>query len=139
MHPAVRTTLGVVVGGIVAFGLVAGLEIVGHRIYPVPGDIDFSQPEQVKSFISRLPVGAFLLVLASWLLATFLGAVAGSLIARHRALLISCFVGGLVMVATIANFIMIPHPPWMVIAGIGSIALATYVAAKLMRNEVPAR
>jgi hypothetical protein len=77
-----------------------------------------------------------LLLLVGWIGATFIGAVVGSSFARSRAMAISGIVGGLVLAATVANFTMIPHPAWVVIAAIAGIAGVTWLAIKLMWQPV---
>jgi predicted branched-subunit amino acid permease len=119
-----------VVGVGLAFLIVAIAEEAGHRIYPVPTDIDWSDADAVRRYTGSLPVGALLLLLAGWVGATLIGAVAGSAIARPRAILISIIVGGLMLAATIANFLMTPHPAWLVAATIILIVNATWLAAK---------
>jgi len=130
MHIA-RAVLGSLVGVALAFLVVAYAEEAGHRIYPVPTGIDWSDNAQVKRFVDSLPAGALLSLLAGWVGATFIGAAIGSSIARSRAILISTIVGALMLAATIFNFLMTPHPWWLVIATIAGIAAATWLAAKL--------
>jgi hypothetical protein len=130
MH-IVRAVLGILAGVALAFLLVAFAEEAGHKIYPVPTDIDWSDNAQVQRFTDSLPVGALLLLLASWVGATFIGAAIGSSIARPRAILISTIVGGLMLAATIFNFLLTPHPWWLVISTIAGIAAATWLAVKL--------
>jgi hypothetical protein len=132
----VRVILGAVVGVGLAFLIVVLAEEAGHRIYPVPTDIDWSDVNAVKSYTDSLPVGALLLLLAGWVGATFIGALAGSAICRPRAILISVIVGGLMLAATIVNFLMTPHPWWLVMATIIGIAGATWLAAKLLWKPV---
>jgi hypothetical protein len=126
-----RAILGAVVGVGLAFLVVVIAEQLGQRIYPVPADIDWSDADAVRRYTGSLPVGALFLFLAGWVGATLIGAVAGSALARPRAILISVIVGGLMLAATIANFLMTPHPAWLVAATIILIVNATWVAAKL--------
>ena len=58
MGPAARYTVAVVAGVVAAFTLVAGIESLGHAVYPVPAGIDFSNASQVQAYVQRLPVGA---------------------------------------------------------------------------------
>jgi hypothetical protein len=134
MHPAIRVTLGIIIGTLVAFGLVAVIEAMGHKVYPVPPDVDISNLDQVKAYAATLPAGALVLVVAGWIIGTLGGGLAGSLVARHRAVFISRFVGALMMCATILNLVLIPHPAWTAIAAVAGIVLAAWFAGRLMRR-----
>ena len=56
----------------------------------------------------------------------------GSAIARARAILISIIVGGLMLAATIVNFLLTPFPWWFVMTTLMGIVAATGLAAKLL-------
>jgi hypothetical protein len=135
MHPAVRVVIAVICGALIAFALVAGIEAVGARVFPAPAGIDAAQPAQWQTSIPKLPLGALLIVLAAWIVSTFVGAVAASLIARRRVRLVSAIVGILVLASTVANFVLIPHPLWMVFCGVAGIIIAALLAGKLMARR----
>lgn len=138
MSPVVRTIVAVVVGTVVAFVLVAGIETIGERVYPPPAGMDFSKPDQLATYIQRLPGGALAFVLAAWIVATFVGGLVAGWIDRSRAVLAAAIVGALVLAATVLNFVLIPHPAWMIAAGVLGIAFAAYLAGRLLR-DVPVR
>ena len=135
MHPAVRVVIAVVCGALIAFALVSGIEAVGARVFPAPAGIDASQPAQWQAYMQKLPLAALLFVLAAWIVATFVGAVAASLIARRRVRLVSAIVGIVVLASTVANFVLVPHPLWMVICGVAGIIVAALLAGKLMARR----
>jgi len=133
MPPVVRTIVAVVVGTVVAFVLVGVIEAIGEVVYPPPAGVDFGRPDQLASYMQRLPGGALAFVLAAWIVGTFFGGLVAAWIARSRTALAAAIVGALVLAATIANFVLIPHPAWMVAAGVVGIAIAAYLAGRLMR------
>ena len=129
----VRIVIAVVVGTVVAFVLVGVIEAVGELVYPPPADVNPGRPDQLASYMQRLPGGALAFVLAAWIVATFLGGLVAAWIARSRTALAAAIVGALVLAATIANFVLIPHPGWMIAAGVVGIPIAAYLAGRLMR------
>ena len=133
MPPVVRTIVAVVVGTVVAFVLVGVIEAIGEVVYPPPAGVDFGRPDQLASYMQRLPGGALAFVLAAWIVGTFFGGLVAAWIARSRTALAAAIVGALVLAATIANFVLIPHPAWMIAAGVVGIAVAAYLAGRLMR------
>jgi hypothetical protein len=129
----VRVAIAVVVGTVVAFVLVGVIEAIGEIVYPPPMGVDLGSPEQLATYMQRLPVGALAFVLAAWIVATFLGGLVAAWIARSRPALAAAIVGALVLAAAIVNFMLVPHPAWMVAAGVAGIAIAAYLAGRLMR------
>jgi hypothetical protein len=133
MHPALRLTLAVVAGAVVAFSTVALIESIGHRVYPMPAGLDWSKPEQVRAYVDGLPLGALLFVLGGWIVAALVGGLVAAWIARARAVLAAAIVGAVVLAATVANLAMIPHPTWFAVVGVAGIVLAAFVAGRIMR------
>ncbi len=126
-----RTILGVV-AGIVAGGLVVfATETVGHSLYPPPPDINLADPEDVKRLMASLPAGAFVFVLAGWFLGSLAGALVALRIAKRAAA--AWAVALLFILFTCMNFVMIPHPTWMIAAGIAIPLLSAWLALRLSR------
>ena len=114
-----------------AFVLVLVVEKVGHLIYPPPADLDFSDPEAIKPYIATMPFLALLFPMIAWVVATFVGSLVASKIGTANPLLFAGIVGGLILAATIANLIMIPHPVWFSIVSLIAIAASAWIAAKV--------
>lgn len=124
--------IGAALAGIVtAFVLVLVVEKVGHLIYPPPADLDFSDPEAIKPYIATMPFLALLFPMIAWVVATFVGSLVASKIGTANPLLFAGIVGGLILAATIANLIMIPHPVWFSIVSLIAIAASAWIAAKV--------
>jgi pimeloyl-ACP methyl ester carboxylesterase len=124
----------VIVGVIVAFLIVAGVEGIAHKIYPPPPGTNMQDMAQVKAFVATLPLSVLLIVLAGWLLGTF---VATWLAARIAGTPIPGYVVGAVLLcAGIANAFIIPQPLWFSIASFVIYIGATWVGA---RAGAPAR
>jgi hypothetical protein len=120
-----------VVGIVVAFLTVMLIDRVGHMWYPPPPGLDFSDPDAIRPYLATLPVGAFLFILASSVAAAFIGTLVACHIGTANRLLFGGVVGGIVLAATIANFIAIPHPLWLALGTIAGIVLSTWFAMRL--------
>jgi hypothetical protein len=125
------SVLAVITGCVVAFVVVALVESWGHWVYPLPRDLDFTQPERVAEFIQTLPAGAFGFVLAAWFLGTLVGGVTAALMTRRRPFVTTGIVAGVVLLATAANLLLIPHPLWFAVTGISGIFVAWLLAGAL--------
>jgi hypothetical protein len=118
---------GVIVGGL----LVYSVEAAGHMVYPPPAGLDAKNAEAMKSYVSQLPVGAFLFVLAAWIAGAFGGAFTAAKIAARRRFALGFIVGLLTLAAGIANLVIIPHPMWFAVSAVVLVGTAAYGGAQV--------
>ena len=127
----IRTASAIIVGIVIAFVTVILIDMLNHALFPPPEGLDFSDPDAIRPYLATLPAGAFLLILASSVVAAFVGTLLACHIGRGNPLLYGGVVGGIILAATIANFIAIPHPHWLSAATVAGIVLSTLLAMKL--------
>lgn len=127
----IKKIAAAVLGIVLAGGIVAAVEAVGHAVYPVPADVDINDAVQFGNYIEGLPFGAFLFVLAAWLLGTLGGGLLACFISRENPFIYAAIVGGFVLAATVANLIMIPHPLWFSMIAVISIPIMTYLTGSI--------
>lgn len=125
-------------GTLVAVGLVWLIEIAGHTIYPLPPDLDFSNTDAVRLYISGLPLGAFGFVGGAWFVGTLGGTMAACYVGNAAPKIFAMVVGALMLVATAFNLATIPHPLWFSIAGIAGILFAAWLGM-LVSTKVNSR
>ncbi len=130
-----RKIAAAVLGIIVAGLLVAAAEGLGHTVYPIPLDMDFKDPVQFGNYVQSLPIGAFLFVAGGWTLGTLGGGLLACFIAREKPFVYSGIVGGFILVGTVANLIMIPHPLWFSISALIAIAVVTYITGVIASSR----
>ena len=134
--------IGAALAGVVtAFVLVMLVEKVGHLIYPPPEGLDWTDVEAVETFIATLPFLALLFPMIAWVTGAFIGSLVASKIGTARPLIFAGIVGGLMLAATIANLILIPHPLWFAIVSLVAISASAWFAAKVASgpaNHTPA-
>lgn len=126
MNPVVRSILAVIAGMLVAFVIIALVEMVGMRVYPPPAGMDPRDPESIKAAMAQIPLGALLVVL----LAYAAGSVAGGWIAARFAprarLMHAMIVGAILLGAGIMNMTMFPHPGWFWVSAIAIYLLGAW-------------
>jgi hypothetical protein len=133
MHPTIRSAL-VLLGGVVAAVVVVGLmDALAGSLYALPPGTDPSDPESFRQAVATLPVQAFLLLLAGWILAGGIGSYIAARLATHARATHGLIVAFFVLVATVGNLATIPHPVWMWPGSIILIPAAGWVATKLVR------
>lgn len=124
-----------IVGVIVAVALVWLVEKLGHAVYPPPADLDFANPDAMRAYMSSVPLGALLFVAGAWFAGTLGGTIAACKIGTAKPLTYAIVVGGIMLLATAANLIMIPHPVWFSILGIAGIVIAAWLGMTLGKGS----
>jgi hypothetical protein len=123
-----RRALGIVVG-IVTGGIIAGIvQAIGHRLYPLPHGVNILNPADLHMMIARMPAAAKSVVLAAWFLGALIGGSTALTIARWYAA--PWIVAGAIVLAGIWSMIMIPHPVWMMAAGLTLPLLAAALVSR---------
>lgn len=123
-----RDVIGAIVGIAVAVLTVMLFNWISHTVYPVPADLDVTSTAALADHMASVPPGALILIVAGYFVATFDGTFIAGWIGRSKPFIFALVVGVLMLVATISNLIMIPHPMWFNIAAIASIILAAWSA-----------
>lgn len=120
-----RSVLAVIAGMIVASAVIFGLEFLGSILFPLPEGADPTNTEWLKENMDSIPTGSMIMVALAHVIGIILGMIVAALIAKIT-MIPSYIVGILLLVGTIINLIMIPHPFWFsvtdlvgVIVGLG--------------------
>ncbi len=132
MQPTIRSAL-VLLGGVIAavFVVILGDTLVGN-LYSLPAGTDASNPESLRRAVAALPVAAFVILVAGWVLAAGVGSYLAARLATHARVIHGMIVALFVLVATVANLAKIPHPLWLWPATIILIPAAGWAAARLV-------
>jgi len=127
----IRNAAAIIGGIVIAFLTVMLVDMLNHTIYPPPPGLDFSNPDASRPYLDTLPVGAFLLIMASSVIAAFIGTLVACYAGTIRPQNCAIIVGGMVFAATVANFIAIPHPLWLAIATLLGVVVSAWLAMQL--------
>jgi hypothetical protein len=129
--------MAIVAGAALSIATVALLEMLGHKLYPPPAGLveafAAGDKAEILALIEQLPVGAFISVLAGWFFGTLAGCMLAARIAGSNPRLAAMLVAALMLAATIANLLLIPHPLWMTLAGPALVLMAGFIALRHAR------
>ena len=131
MTPTVRKILAVIAGLAVAFLVIVVAELIGHAIYPLPPGTDPRDPASMKSVMASLPLGALVGVVLGWVLGALAGGFVAAKIARSGAPLPGLGVGIVLLLASVLNMVVLPHPVWMWAAALILIPTASVLGTRL--------
>ena len=88
----------------------------------VPGD-----PEALRAALAAMPVGVFVMLMIGWAFGALVGGLLSARLATRAPLGHALAVGLVQTAGAIANFPMLPHPTWVIAAG-----LAVFVPMALL-------
>lgn len=131
----IRSILAGIIGVAIAIGIVAFNEKLGHMAFPPPDGIDFSDPDVIRPYLASLPAWKLLQVMAGWVVGVFVGILVASRIGNASPMVYTVVIGGLIFAATVANLIIIPHPMWFNVTGLGAIALSAWFARSIAEQR----
>lgn len=126
--------IGAGIAGVVVAVLAVWLvQMIGHAVYTPPAGLDTQDLDAMRDYVATLPLGAFLFVIASYLVGTLAGTCAacaiGTMLPRVFAILIGC----LMLVATAINVAMIPHPTWFIVVAVVAIVIGAWLGTMCRR------
>lgn len=135
-----RSIIAVVVGILVAVVAVFSVEMAGHSLFPTPdlGAADCSNPETYRdrqaavACTAATPLYAKIAVVVGWFLGALAGGAAALAIGRKWAPL-AWVVAATILLLSVSNFVMFPHPVWMMAGSVLACALGGSAAVSLMR------
>ena len=130
-----KNVLATIVGLIVAFIITSSFEWLSTQLFPLPADAKPMATEWLKANIDKVPFGAMVLVS----IAHGLGIIAGMYVAgkiSKVSLTPAYIVATLMVIGTLANLFMIPHPTWFMIADIITVAVGFFLGKSLAQRNV---
>lgn len=128
-----RRIVGVIAGFIVSGVVVALVEAIGHLLFPPPPGVDVHNPEAMAGLMAQIPLGAKIAVLVAWTLGALAGGYTAAKLAAPRGTAPALIVGGILLAAGAYTLATIPHPIWMVFAGLALPLPVAWCGAKLAR------
>lgn len=118
-------------GMVVAVTVVSMCDLAAGALHATPPGFDMTDMAQVKAHAAAAPTAALLVVLLGWLLGPFAGGLVASRIAARSRKQYAWIIAGVLLAATLANLLAIPHPIWMVVGALAGVPAAGWLAARL--------
>jgi len=136
MRSVLRSIVAVVAGFIAASIVMMIVETInGHVLYPELGNAasGMTDREAIRALMAAAPVGAFLVVIAGWILGALAGGWVTARLAPQAAAQHGLVLGALLTLAGVANNLMIPPPLWFWVVSLIVLMPAAYVGARFAR------
>jgi hypothetical protein len=142
MRYFLRSLAAIVAGFVAATIVMMCVETLnGRLLYPALGKAagGVTDREALRVLMADAPVGALLVVILGWALGAFAGAWVAARIAGRSPIRHALVVGGVLVVAGIANNLMLPPPVWFWIASLAVLLPAAYRGGQLAARRQPGR
>jgi hypothetical protein len=123
--------IGLMLGALVIWAF----ETMGHNFYPPPADLDPTNKTQLALAIANAPLGALLFIVLAYALGAFFAAMVAQFISNGTRPITAGITGAVLLMLTIANLVLIPHPVWMVIASICVVCLFTWAGGSVVKKK----
>lgn len=135
-----RKILGVVLGLCAGVTVIALLQALGHKFWPLPPGLDIADKAAIAEALRQAPVAALLWVALSW----FGGTVSGTYIALRVSqdgwtTWPAVTVEAALLAAAVLNLMALPHPGWFWVVGLASFPLGAFAGIRLARRTLAAR
>lgn len=122
-----RSVIAVLAGIVVGMITISVIQMLGHMIYEMPANLNVEDKVAMAAYMETIPVGSLLMVLLSYASGAFLGGLVAARIAMNKRILHAMIIGVLLLLAGIANFMMLPHPTWLLVGSLISFILMAYL------------
>jgi hypothetical protein len=130
-----RSILAFLAGAVAMSLTVAGVQMIGHQLWPLPAGLNPNDHAQMATVVESMPVAAKAWVVLAYAIATAVAVLVATAIARPHWKGLGIALGGLMLVLCILNITMLPHPLWMIIA---TLAIPLPIALAVARWRRPA-
>jgi hypothetical protein len=132
-----RTILAILAGLLVALATIIALEYLGMSLFPMPVGVTLQDETDLARLVAEAPTGKLLWVVLGWALAALLGGWTAARLSRAHRRIAALSVGGLIVAGVAATVATIPHPGWMVAAGLLLPLPLAWLAARLATRAAP--
>jgi hypothetical protein len=117
------SVLAVAVSLTAGFALVVAIELVSAVIHPMPPGMDPLDKEACTAFFADYPQWLFGFGAVSWGLTAFTSAWLATRLGAYRHYAHGATIGSLLLLAVIANMLMLPYPAWFEVTNLVLIPL----------------
>ena len=133
MNTGGKNILGIIIGLAVAMTSFMLFETIAHFAYPLPSDVDTDSAESMKNYMEHIPAGALSLVLTGWIAGALLGGFFAKFVSKNMTNRNPLIIGCILEAATIFNFILLPHPMWLIVVSLLVMIPAVFVGHNLYK------
>ena len=131
-----KNVLATIVGFVVASATVYVFEtLIGHNLFPLPEGAEPLNMEWLKNNMDKIPIGSKAFVVIGHFMGPILGMYIAALISK-TSMIPSYIVGGIMLLATASNIIILPKELWFSIADGVCTIIAFLIGKSLAQKQI---
>ena len=131
----IKAGISVVAGVIVAFVGILLVEGIGAVVAPAGPSPQLTDEAAMSAYLATLPMSAYAFVIAAYLIGSTIGGTVTLRMMGDATSRTVWVVAALILAATVANLVMIPHPLWFTVASVGVIFIGTALARAVVSRR----
>src|SRR5438477_5774308 len=132
MLKKITSVIACLEAGMLLFSL---LEMVNAYLHPTPAGMDMKNPEAMKGLMDAMSIGAKLLLLVNYAVASLAGAVVSTAISKQMSQPV--MIGLLLTAGNIFNLVEISHPLWLAVASMLVFFPFAYIGGMIILAREP--
>ena len=136
MPPILKSVLAVLGGVIVGFIVIFVVQNISSAMYSLPDGVGIDDRDALARAMSALPLGAFLLVLLSYAMGSFIGGWTAARHAPASPVAHAIAVGGLLTIAGLMNLMAFRHPTWFIVLNVPEFVFFAWLGGLAGRPSV---
>ena len=113
-----RTFLATLVGLVAAFMVMMAIELLGHKLFPLPFEMNVENAGEIEKNIPLIPLATYNSVIVAHGLGLLVGLLIAMVIDKDTPYPVY-LIGTFLLIGTIVNLFSFPHPVWFAIADVG--------------------
>ena len=114
MKAILKSLIAILVGLVTAMVLIVVIQMISSTMHPMPEGLSPENAQAMSEWVMSLPASAFILVLASYFIATFDGVLLACWLAPNQPRAHGLVVFALLAAGAAINLMTITHPGWFV-------------------------
>ena len=126
MKPRIRKAFALIGAAVIAVITVALCEWISHKLVSFP---EYTEATRL-TYMETASYSAKVAILIGWSLAAFIGTCVGSMLLGHKSNTIPITVAAILIASIAINSVLIPHPAWMIIAGIIMVVATAWAGSR---------
>ena len=132
MKSFAKSALAVVAGLFVSVLLITAIETASHKLYTPTVRVDSTDANTLREMAAGgIPTATLVLVLVAWAVGVVAGGWVAARFAPRSPMAHAHVVAVILLLATVANLLMIPHPLWVWAAALAIFPLGAYAGARM--------
>mgnify|MGYP003389963385 CR=1 FL=1 len=97
--------------------VVSIIQLIGGMVFSAPTAEMMADPASMAEFVSKMPIGAFIMLLLGYAIGSFASGFLMRTISKWDSLILPIVISALGMLGWILTIFAIPHPTWVTIVG----------------------